>query len=1212
MQNHIIEVDGVSSLRSEFIRELNSRIESLEQLLKRSVAEEDCCCELFGRCRRILDIAGLLDVDEVIACSNAFTQAERKFRERKDLTHIQSWIENIKSISLSEKNVISPKWNLKCVSDVNSQALPNIVHLALPKEHTSFLKNYFEKTAEQVNVVFDSNELLRSLDSAHHNTIIIDELWLGTLGVNIFDWAKQINNSISHSVIYFTNNIDFNKRLQAVRNKISLVYHAGYDENLIIQAVEKDFAEHEQRSGRLLIVSGDRELSGVIKYLLMQTGLTIDHYENPSDELLKRLRKNKYDLIIVDYYLDDIYGNELVMILRQDKSLAFVPVVYLYARTDIGCDIHDDVISGDSHVIDAYEPCNIVETINHVVRRSASAGKLGKYMADVQQDNENRRRVLDAHNIVSVSDLAGRIVDVNPKFCEISGYSRDELIGKNHRIINSCMHSKAFFKDMWETISSGQIWHGEICNRKKTGELYWVESTIVPLLDEKGQPYQYMSARTDVSHIKQIENDLRLSEDRLMRSQSFANIGTWDWDIQNGSLYWSPKVPPLFGYEEGEITINYESFLEAVHPDDRGLVVDGVAQCIRQGREYETEYRCVWKDGTVRWMLERGDVVRNENGEPLHMLGVVMDITERKKAELQSKKQQSLLDLLRNGLGRYIRNNNINEAADYMLEGLLELTESQYGIIGEVSYDESNKAYIKVHAISNMAWDQKAMDFYSRHYKEGMEFRRLDNLIGYGLKSGQPVISDDPMNDSRRGGLPDGHPPIDSFLSVPVYHGNNMIAIYCMANKKSGYDESIIEFLKPFNVTYSSIVNADRMASLQTQTLTELKVSRQEAIDANRAKSHFLSNMSHELRTPLNAILGFGQLLEMNLEQNLSLQQLDNVSEIIKAGQHLLSLINEVLDLTKIEAGKVDLHMEPVAVLDTVVDCINIIYPLAEQKNIRIHVANDNKFSHQVNVMADSLRLRQVMLNLLSNSIKYNKTNGEVLVSVDVNEGNKVRINIKDTGYGISVNQQNKVFESFNRLGAEKREIEGTGIGLVICKKIVEIMGGEMGFTSVPDEGSCFWVEFEATNEVANTFSEEFASHVEVISDTDSVTATKKVIYVEDNLANIRLMASLFEGLENIELIKIHESRLAMDKIRDQKPDIVLLDINMPGIDGYQILREIKNSPGLCNTTVIAVSANAMPREIEKGLRLGFDEYVTKPVAVPRFLKMIKRRLQRN
>ncbi|TAN66087.1 MAG: response regulator [Methylobacter sp.] len=384
----------------------------------------------------------------------------------------------------------------------------------------------------------------------------------------------------------------------------------------------------------------------------------------------------------------------------------------------------------------------------------------------------------------------------------------------------------------------------------------------------------------------------------------------------------------------------------------------------------------------------------------------------------------------------------------------------------------------------------------------------------------------------------------------------------------------------------------------RVQQRTELLLQAKEDADrANNAKSEFLSRMSHELRTPMNAIMGFAQLLETDHETPLVPDQVDNVREILHAGRHLLDLINEVLDLARIETGRIELSLEPVELPSLIGECIALLQPLTAERQIGLNLDVDGVDT----VQADRLRLRQVLLNLLSNAVKYNREQGSVYITCRLVAESRVRIAVRDNGRGIAADALPSLFKAFERIESAYDGIEGSGIGLALSKRLTEAMNGTIGVESVAGVGSTFWIELPAAEAKDYAPADSGAG----VLTQNSYVAAHTVLYIEDNPANLRLVQKIISTHTRLLLLDARTAEQGLDIARTHHPALILLDINLPGMSGFEALRRLQDDPFTSDIPVIAISANAMERDIKKGVAAGFSDYLTKPLDIPKLLAVL-------
>lgn len=388
------------------------------------------------------------------------------------------------------------------------------------------------------------------------------------------------------------------------------------------------------------------------------------------------------------------------------------------------------------------------------------------------------------------------------------------------------------------------------------------------------------------------------------------------------------------------------------------------------------------------------------------------------------------------------------------------------------------------------------------------------------------------------------------------------------------------------------------------ETNDELESARTAAEKANLAKSEFLSSMSHELRTPLNAVLGFAQLMASETPPPSPAQR-QSIDQILQAGWYLLRLINEILDLALIESGKVTMSQEAVSLAEVLQDCQAMIEPQAQKRGIRMTFP---RFEGHFYVHADRTRVKQVMINLLANAIKYNRDGGSVTVECGMSGENRIRVSVTDTGAGLAPDQVTQLFQPFNRLGQETGAEEGTGIGLIVTKQLVELMGGVIGVASNVGIGTVFWVELTATSAPKLVFGD--IARDESIPVPREMASQRTLLYVEDNPANLILVEQLIARRSDLKLLTAIDGHLGVQLARTYQPDVILMDINLPGISGFDALDILRNDAATAHIPVMALSANAVPRDIAKGMEAGFFRYLTKPIKVTEFMDALDVALQ--
>jgi len=651
---------------------------------------------------------------------------------------------------------------------------------------------------------------------------------------------------------------------------------------------------------------------------------------------------------------------------------------------------------------------------------------------------------------------------------------------------------------------------------------------------------------------------LRRTVGRFQRVFNGSGYGFWEWDMETDHIEWSGGFWERLGYTQADASVftDADRLADFIHPEDLETAREAVRQHLRTSVPLDVSYRIKTKSGDYIWTQVRADSVRDEQGRVQIMSGLNFDITEIKRVEAA----------LRESEARQVR---IIQASS---DGIWEWYANRGGF-----------------HFSHRCW-------------ELLGYQDLDDVLTQG---------EDRLKIWRRHIYP---PDLNKFDSALLDHMARKAPFDVEYRLVSCTGE--IRWIRARGRAVFNDQGQPIMMSGSNMDITEVKraeervlLAKEQAEKANKAKSAFLSSMSHELRTPLNAILGYTQLFEYDAK--LDSQQIANMREIRKAGEHLLQLINDVLDLAKIESGKMTVSLEPILVSRLVSDCFTLVQPQADARGIRLALHLNNLDS--VYVIADHVRFKQVLLNLLSNAIKYNHVGGEVDVRLEVLAPDKLRVWVQDTGRGIPQERQSELFQPFNRLNAENSPIEGSGVGLVITRQLVEMMQGNLDFTSSEGGGTSFWIDLPMAGEW-----NQLGTQVEAKQESNAgaapielrVKRQCKVLYVEDNPSNIRLMQQIFARYPQLTLEIAEEAFLGIYKARNQLPDVIILDINLPGMDGYEVLGVLKRDSLVKDIPVVGLSANAMPYDIERGRNSGFYDYLTKPVQIPQLIGVLNQLLE--
>ncbi len=679
------------------------------------------------------------------------------------------------------------------------------------------------------------------------------------------------------------------------------------------------------------------------------------------------------------------------------------------------------------------------------------------------------------------------------------------------------------------------------------GEERVIAERFVFCRDADGRAVHVLGTNIDITEIRRAQRERDELSDRLRLAAASVGMGVWVWDLATRASVWDDAMYALFGATRE--SFRDRIWLDAVHPDDRSRAARAVQDACDGVAPLDTEFRIVWPDGTVRHLASRGKVERDAGGTVVRMVGVNWDVTERRAAEQRALELAERLKLATQAAGL-----------------------AAWHIDGRTRRMDADELLCRMHGVPPGPYEDLWQVLEATIAPEDLPALKQASI--------DARLEDKPFEAEYRTIHPDG-------------------SIRHLAVRGVYQRDEAREPVRMLGVTWDVTERRTAEAAL---------LAKEAAERASRAKTEFLSRMSHELRTPLNAIIGFTQVLALDRTHPLAPAQRDRVDKIQQAGWHLLNLINEILDLSRIEAGALPLSMAVVPLGEVVDECIALVAADAQRR--RLDIGQTQTARAPADVWADRTRLKQVLLNLLSNAVKYNREGGRIDVDLDADAEGRALITVRDTGPGLAPAQIEKLFQPFNRLGMESTPIEGTGIGLTIALRLVEQMGGRLTVTSEPGAGSAFHVALQAASAARDETADVLQSIAPAgVEPREDVRGT--VLYVEDNPSNVAVVEQLLALRPNVKLFTAGDGASGRVMAAVCQPDLILLDMRLPDTDGASLLAELRARPETKSIPCIGLSANAMPEDIARARASGFADYWTKPIEAGPFLRGIDAALAR-
>ncbi|MDO9300567.1 MAG: GAF domain-containing protein [Anaerolineales bacterium] len=959
---------------------------------------------------------------------------------------------------------------------------------------------------------------------------VSDQLALALENARLFQETQKraqemaIVNSIVTSV---AGTLDLKSTLQSIADNLANLLSAGH---VGITLMNEDKTA--------LILTAD---APALPDAASEIGISLPISGNPVTEEVIRTRK--------PLFIQDVPNNPLMlpirdlMLRRGTQNLFIMPLI-----------ANEEVIGTIG--IDFFEPERImteeeIHLLETIVYQTATAVQKARLFQEINQLNQ---AIQSSNASIVTTDLNGKITQVNPGFTIMSGYTAEEVIGKTPSLLKSGLHSKELYQQMWKTILAGEIWHSELINKRKDGTLYTVEQTILPVHDNEGKLTGFLATENDITEKKKDQEALARSEADLRALFKSMEDIVLVYDQDGRYLRIAPTNPARLIKPPEELL---GQLIHEVFPKETAdRFLSAINKTLDSGENSQLEYELVVGNETY-WFLANLSKLNEGN-----VFWVARDITERKKAEEAIRRRNEYLAVSAE-IGKLVTStldlnsifartvNLINERFNFYHAGIFIVEETGFNAVC-----------------------REATGLAGAEMKERRHTLQLNekSIVGKVTLDGQAVI----VNDVTANPLHKVNPLLPETraeAALPLRIGNRIIGAIDIQSKTAGsFTEDDVAVLQTLADQVAVAIDNARSFELSQEAVMEMR-------EIDRLKSQFLANMSHELRTPLNSIIGFSRVIIKGIDGPVTELQQQDLTAIYNSGQHLLGLINDVLDLSKIEAGKMELAFDEVNMADVTSSVLSTMSGLIKDKPIQMKRIIEPNLP---TVRADAIRVRQVMINLLSNASKFTDE-GDILVEVGLKPGptgrNELRVSVTDSGPGIAKQDQTKLFQAFSQVDdSPTRKTGGTGLGLSICQHIINMHGGRIWVDSDLGKGSTFHFTLPL-------FRKE--------KESVSISSGNKVILAIDDDPQVIGLYERYLHPQGYQVVPLSDPSRAVERVKQLKPFAVTLDIMMPGVDGWQVLDSLKGDPDTRNTPVIVCS---IIEDLEKGFNLGATDYLVKPI----------------